>query len=78
MHAKLLTDGEPLYLTAHITGGHGFSSEVSSTPTWSPPSKIAARFLAPYIDALDRAADAARRAGHEPTTGAVPSAPTNA
>lgn len=53
IRAKLLTYDEPLYLTARISGGAGFSSEVSSTPTWSPPSKIAARYLAPYLDALD-------------------------
>jgi sulfide:quinone oxidoreductase len=78
IRAKLLTYGEPLYLTAHITGGHGFSSGVSDTPTWSPPSKIAARYLAPYLDKLDRAADAAVRAGRKPQTGAVPSAATSA
>jgi sulfide:quinone oxidoreductase len=44
----------PLYLTAKITGGHGFSSELIDTPSWSPPSKIAAKYLAPYLDALDR------------------------
>jgi sulfide:quinone oxidoreductase len=60
MRAKLLTDGEPLYLTARISGGAGFSSEVSSTPTWSPPSKIAARYLAPYLDALDKLAGEVR------------------
>jgi sulfide:quinone oxidoreductase len=49
----LLIDGKPLYLTAHITGGHGFSSEISDTPTWSPPGKIVARYLAPYLDGLD-------------------------
>jgi sulfide:quinone oxidoreductase len=63
MHAKLLTGGEPLYLTAEIAGGHGASSEVSTTPTWSPPSKIAARYLAPYLDRLDKAADEASDAG---------------
>lgn len=68
MHAKLLTHDEPLYLTAQITGGHGFSSEVSDTPTWSPPSKIAARFLAPYLDALDNASDPATYA-RRPDTG---------
>ncbi|MHB8240423.1 MAG: FAD-dependent oxidoreductase [Solirubrobacteraceae bacterium] len=78
MHAKLLTYGEPLYLSAHITGGHGFSSEVSTTPTWSPPSKIAARYLAPYLDKLDRDADRATREGREPTTGAVPTAGSRA
>jgi len=54
IHAKLLTDREPAYLTAHLTAARGFSSEVSDTPTWSPPSKIAARYLAPYLAKLDR------------------------
>ncbi len=54
IHGMLLTGGKPLYLTAHITGGHGFSSEVGDTPTWSPPAKIAARYLAPCLDAYDR------------------------
>ena len=74
MHAKLLTGGEPLYLTAEITGGHGFSSRVDDVPSWSPPSKIAARFLAPYLEKLDAAADAASREGHRASTGTVPSA----
>lgn len=50
----LLTDGKPVYLTARITGGHGFSSEITDTATWSPPAKIAAKYLAPYLDTLDR------------------------
>jgi hypothetical protein len=50
----LLTDSKPVYLTAHITGGQGFSSEITDTPTWFPPTKIAAKYLAPYLDALDR------------------------
>ena len=52
----LLTDDKPRYLTAHITGGHGFSSTISDTPPWSPPTKIAAKYLAPYLDKLDRSA----------------------
>jgi sulfide:quinone oxidoreductase len=54
IRGMLLTGAEPLYLTARITGGHGFSSEVTDTPTWDPPSKIASRYLAPYLDARDR------------------------
>jgi len=54
IRGMLLTGGEPLYLTAHIAGGHGFSSEISDTPMWSPPGKIASRYLAPYLDGLDR------------------------
>ncbi len=53
VHGVLLTGGKPLYLTARITGGHGFSSEISDTPSWSPPSKIAAKYLAPYLDTCD-------------------------
>jgi sulfide:quinone oxidoreductase len=54
IRGMLLTDGKPLYLTAKITGGHGFSSEITDTPTWSPPSKIAAKYLAPYLEEHDR------------------------
>ena len=56
IHGMLLTGAEPKYLTAHIAGGHDFSSTVSDTATWSPPSKIAARYLAPYLEQLDRRA----------------------
>jgi len=75
IHAKLLTYDEPLYLTAQISGGHGFSSEASHTPSWSPPSKIAARYLAPYLDKLDKAADAARESGVPLLTGEVSDGP---
>ena len=54
IHGVLLTNEAPRYLTAHIAGGHGFSSEITDTPTWSPPSKIAAKYLAPYLDRYDR------------------------
>jgi sulfide:quinone oxidoreductase len=54
IHGMLLTNEEPRYLTAHVTGGHGFSSEITDTPTWSPPSKIAAKYLAPYLEERDR------------------------
>jgi len=46
----LLTGGQPVYISARITGGEGFSSEINDAPTWSPPAKIAARYLAPYLD----------------------------
>jgi sulfide:quinone oxidoreductase len=61
IHAILLGGEKPLYLSAQITGGHGFASQVSDTPTWSPPSKIAARYLAPYLEELDRVAQRAPR-----------------
>jgi sulfide:quinone oxidoreductase len=52
----LLTGGRPRYLSAHVSGGHGASSQITETPTWSPPSKIAAKYLAPYLEELDRLA----------------------
>lgn len=50
----LLTGAQPRYLTARLTGGQGFSSQVTDAPTWSPPSKVASLYLAPYIEGLDR------------------------
>jgi sulfide:quinone oxidoreductase len=50
VYGMLLTGGPPLYLRAHVTGGHGFSSEVSKEPLWSPPRKIVARYLGPYLE----------------------------
>jgi sulfide:quinone oxidoreductase len=53
IHAILLGADKPLYLSAHVTGGHGSSSEIGEHPTWSPPSKIAAKYLAPYLASRD-------------------------
>jgi len=54
IHGILLTGAAPRYLTARLRGLRGFSSEITDQPTWSPPTKIAAKRLAPYLDALDR------------------------
>ena len=54
LHAMLLGPRQPLYLSAHITGGHGMSSEISDSPTLSPPTKIAAKYLSRYLDARER------------------------
>jgi sulfide:quinone oxidoreductase len=51
IRGMLLTGDTPLYLTARITGGQGFSSEITDEPTWSPPSKVASKYLAPYLAA---------------------------
>ena len=51
----LLTGGDPLYLSARVTGNRGSSSRVSATPLWSPATKIAAEHLAPYLQRLDEA-----------------------
>jgi sulfide:quinone oxidoreductase len=56
IHGVLLGADKPLYLSAHLTGGHGSSSEISETPSSSPAPKIAAKYLAPYLESRDRAA----------------------
>jgi sulfide:quinone oxidoreductase len=53
IRGMLLTGDKPLYLTAQITGGHGFSSEVSDTPLWSPAAKIAAKYLGPALEGYE-------------------------
>ncbi len=60
IHGILLTGTKPLYLSADVTGGHGSSTETSDSPTWSPGTKIAARYLAPYLQARDRVAGSTR------------------
>jgi sulfide:quinone oxidoreductase len=54
IHGTLLTGGKPVYLSAEIVGERGFNSKVGDEPTWSPPMKIVARYLSPYLDGLDK------------------------
>jgi sulfide:quinone oxidoreductase len=60
IHGMLLGGEKPLYLSAHITGGHGSSSTISETPIWSPPAKIVARYLAPYLEQRDHTLEVTR------------------
>ena len=55
IHAVLLGGDQPLYLSAHVTGAHGSEAKVSNEPTWTSGAKIAARYLAPYLESRDRA-----------------------
>ncbi len=56
IHAVLLTGGRPRYFSAYIAGGHGWGSEVAEEPRGTPPPKIAAEYLAPYLEARERPA----------------------
>jgi sulfide:quinone oxidoreductase len=53
IRGMLMTYDRPYYMQAQITGGQGFSSQFSSEPLWTPVAKIAAKYLAPYLDSLD-------------------------
>ena len=56
IHGILLSLQEPLYLSAHLTGGHGSRSQISDKPTWDDAAKISAKYLAPYLEERDRIA----------------------
>jgi sulfide:quinone oxidoreductase len=49
IRGTLLTGGAPKFLSARIADGKGIDSEVADEPSWSPPGKIASKYLAPYL-----------------------------
>src|SRR5215211_31281 len=49
LRGMLLTGSSPRYMRAEVSGGRGERWEVSEHVLWWPPSKIAARWLAPYL-----------------------------
>ncbi len=50
LHGQLLTGLGPTYMTAGADARHADAhAELSASALWWPPSKIAARFLAPYL-----------------------------
>jgi sulfide:quinone oxidoreductase len=49
LRAMLLTGIAPTYLRAEISGASGDSFEIAANPLWWPPSKVAGRYLAPYL-----------------------------
>jgi sulfide:quinone oxidoreductase len=49
LRGMLLTGATPRYLRADVSGAAGDSSSASEHALWWPPSKIAGRWLAPYL-----------------------------
>ena len=49
LRGMLLTGIAPTFLRAQIAGTTGDSFEIAANPLWWPPSKIAGRYLAPYV-----------------------------
>ena len=54
IRGMLLTGERPLYLSAHVTAGLGWRSQVYETPPWPADSKVVAEELGPYLATLDR------------------------
>ncbi|MCW3016763.1 MAG: hypothetical protein JWO02_3855 [Solirubrobacterales bacterium] len=55
IHGLLLTGRRPRYFSARAAGAQGFESRVTDTPTWSPPTKVAARYLSEFLQRQDAA-----------------------
>lgn len=53
LRAMLLTGSAPLYLRTYLNDTAP-PPEVAGQPLWSPPDKIAGRYLSPYLAQLDR------------------------
>jgi len=51
LNGVLLTGERPRFLRADISGRAGDDSTASQRPLWSPPNKLASRYLAPYLSA---------------------------
>jgi sulfide:quinone oxidoreductase len=49
LRGMLLTGAAPRYLRADVSGAAGDSSSASDQPLWWPPTKVAGRWLAPYL-----------------------------
>ena len=49
LRGVLLTGGSPRYLRADISGRAGDDSAISGGALWWPPTKLAARYLGPYL-----------------------------
>jgi sulfide:quinone oxidoreductase len=49
LRGLLMTGGVPRYLRAEVTGGRGEDWQVSEEALWWPPSKVAGKYLAPYL-----------------------------
>ena len=64
LRGRLLTSGAPLYLQARPSG----QSLASHHALWSPPEKVAGRYLAPYL-ATARPVAARRRAARRARAG---------
>jgi sulfide:quinone oxidoreductase len=51
LRGLLLTGGAPRFLRAEVAGGRGETSREAAEPLWWPPSKIAGRYLGPFLAA---------------------------
>jgi sulfide:quinone oxidoreductase len=63
LRGMLLTGDTPQYMRAEISGGRGEDWDVSEHALWWPPSKIAGRYLSPYLGLHHREIERGGEAG---------------
>jgi hypothetical protein len=54
MRGMLMTGDRPLDSSAGVSGGHGFSSEVSDRSMWLLAANVPAQYRGPVLEAYDR------------------------
>ncbi len=57
LRAVLWTGGQPQYLYAMLSGGHGETSVFSEKPLWERDGKIVGQYLAPFLSSISEAAE---------------------
>jgi sulfide:quinone oxidoreductase len=53
LRGVLMTGKEDRFLRAELAGGRGSTGAADSRALWWPPAKVAGRYLAPYLAALE-------------------------
>jgi sulfide:quinone oxidoreductase len=61
LRGQLLTGGDAHFMRTDLSGREGDASESGSHTLWWPPSKVAGRYLAPYLDASEKAGTVERQ-----------------
>jgi sulfide:quinone oxidoreductase len=52
LRGVLITGERPEFLRSALRGGHGETSDASEGPLWWPPTKIAGKYLGPYLASI--------------------------
>jgi sulfide:quinone oxidoreductase len=55
LRGRLITGGESRFMRTDLTGREGDTAQTSPETLWWPPSKIAGRYLAPYLHETEEA-----------------------
>ena len=57
LRGRLITGGESRFMRTDLSGREGDTAQTSPETLWWPPSKVAGRYLAPYLHGTEEAAE---------------------